>query len=298
MSYIAASAWRFETLDYLLHFPFARYALLAALMVATASAALSGIVVLKRLAFVGQGISHAAFGGIGVVAILGLGGLVGEVTIFAFCLVSALLIAAMTRGRTREDTAIGIVLVATMALGFLLLGLRHKLMSHGWYAELMRGSPTPASWDTVLFGSVHLAGAMGMWLSLAVMLFVLGALAWFRRPLLAYVFDETAAKAAGVNISAMRGLLMLLLALVVVVGMKLVGVVLISALLILPGAIAAQLTRRLVATFIVAWVAAVIGVVGGLVLSFELELLSGPCIVLVLTAQYVLACLARKANTI
>lgn len=285
--------WTCQTLDYL-QFPFVRHALVAALFVATASAALSGIVVLKRLAFVGQGISHAAFGGIGVVAILGLGGLAGEVTIFLFCLASAMLIAVMSRGPTREDTAIGIVLVGTMALGFLLLGLRQNLMRHEWYATLMRGSPTPASWDTVLFGSVHLAGAMGMWMSLAVAIIVLGSLWCFRRPLLAFVFDETVARAAGVRISAIRGLLMLLLALVVVVGMKLVGVVLISALLILPGAIASRLTRRLVSTFIIAWAAAVIGVVGGLVLSFELDLLSGPCIVLVLTAQYAMAVALRR----
>lgn len=287
------NGWTLQTVDYL-QFPFVRHALVAALLVATASAALSGIVVLKRLAFVGQGISHAAFGGIGVVGILGLGGLAGEVTVFLFCLASAMLIAAMSRGRTREDTAIGIVLVGTMALGFLLLGLRQNLMRQEWYASMMRGSPTPASWDTVLFGSVHLAGAMGMWMSLAVAIIVLGSLWWFRRPLLAYVFDETVARAAGVRISAVRGLLMLLLALVVVVGMKLVGVVLISALLILPGAIAARLTRRLATTFILAWAAAVIGVVGGLVLSFELDLLSGPCIVLVLTGQYALAVMLKR----
>lgn len=281
-------AWKMQTLEYL-QFPFAQHALIAALLVATSSAALSGIVVLKRLAFVGQGISHAAFGGIGVVAILGLGGIAGEITIFLFCLASAMLMAAMSRGQTREDTAIGIVLVGTMALGFLLLGLRQNLMHHQWYATLMRDAPTPASWDTVLFGSVHLAGAMGMWTSLAVAITILASLWWYRRPLMAYVFDETVARAAGVRIAAMRGLLMLLLAMVVVVGMKIVGVVLISALLVLPGAIAACLTRRLVPTLIIAWLASVIGVVGGLILSFEFDLLSGPCIVLVLIAQYLLA---------
>lgn len=283
---------RLQTLDYL-QYSFVHHALIAAVLVATASAALSSIVVLKRMAFVGQGISHAAFGGIGIVAILGLGALAGELTVFLFCVASALLIAGISRGRTREDTAIGIVLVATMALGFLLLGLRQNLMRHEWYAQVMSDAPSPASWDTVLFGSVHLAGPTGAWLSGAVAVAVLSTLWWLRRPMLAYVFDETAARAAGVPINTMRGVLMVLLAMVVVVGMKLVGVVLISALLVLPGAIANQCARRLTSTLIIAWVAALIGVLGGLVLSFELDLLTGPCIVLVLTAQFALTALLR-----
>lgn len=277
-----------ETLEYL-RYPFARYALVAAALVATGSAALSSLVVLKRLAFVGQGISHAAFGGIGVAALLGLGGLAGEAMILAFCVLSALLIARLSRARTREDTAIGVVLVTTMAIGFLLLGVRQNLLAHAWYRSFIEGSPSPASWDAVLFGSVHTAGRIGMWMSLLVTAIVLGAVWWRRRALLVYVFDETAAEAAGVSTRRMRVLLMILLALVVVVGMKLVGVVLISALLVLPGATAAYLTRSLGATILWSWIVAMIGVVGGLIASFELNLPSGPCIVVMLTVQLSLA---------
>jgi zinc transport system permease protein len=282
-----------ETWDYLFGSGtnFARYAFVAAICTAVAAAALSSIVVLKRLAFVGQGISHAAFGGIGVAAVLGLGAMTGELVIFAFCVASALLIALISRSRTSEDTAIGIVLVATMAFGFLLLGLRNTLIKHEfeWYLRFIAGSPTPAGWDSILFGSVMLAGETGMWMSIAVMLIVVGAVWWWRRPLMCYVFDETAATAAGVSTAQMRALLMVLLALVVVVGMKLVGVVLISALLVLPGAIAMHVSRTLAGTVIATIVTAIIGVAGGLVLSFEFDLQSGPCIVLVLVGQYALA---------
>lgn len=278
-----------QTLDYLRDYEFARYAFVAAVLVATASALLSGLVVIKRMAFVGQGISHAAFGGIGAVTVLGLGAVAGEIVIFAFCLGSALLMAALSRGKTREDTAIGIVLVATMALGFLLLGVRQQLMHHEWYAAWMGGAPTPASWDSVLFGSVHLAGQAGMWLSLIVLVIVAAAVWWYRRPLLAYAFDETAAEAAGISVRRMKSLTMVLLALIVVVGMKLVGVVLITALLVLPGAISGLVTRRLMSMLLVSWLSALIGVCGGLALSFELDLPSGPCIVLLLTMMFLLA---------
>ena len=282
-------AW--QTLEYL-EFAFARQAIVAALGIATAASALSGIVVLKRLAFVGQGISHAAFGGIGVVAILGLSAALGELVIFGFCLASALAVAGLSRSRTEEDTAIGIVLVATMALGFLLLGLRQTLAAPGawaWYRSFIAGAPRPDGWEAILFGSVHTAGPAGMWLSIAVMLFVLLTVGWFRRPLIAFVFDEVAARASGVRTQAIRILLMVLLALVVVVGMKLVGVVLISALLILPGAIAGQFTRRLAPHLLITWLTSVTGVLGGLILSFELDrfgLPTGPCIVLVLIALF------------
>jgi ABC-type Mn2+/Zn2+ transport system permease subunit len=279
----------FETWEYLTEFAFARHAFVAALCTATAAAALSGIVVLKRLAFVGQGISHAAFGGIGVAAILGMGAIAGELVIFLFCVGSALLIAALSGRKTQEDTAIGIVLVGTMALGFLLLGLRSELIQHEWYREFLAGSPTPAGWESILFGSVTLAGERGMWMSIGVMVIVLSAVWWFRRPLLCYAFDETAATAAGVSTARMRALLMVLLALIVVVGMKLVGVVLISAMLVLPGAIAIHVARTLAGTLAVTWAAAIVGVVGGLVIAFETGLQSGPCIVLVLVGLYMLA---------
>ncbi|HRP63434.1 MAG TPA: metal ABC transporter permease [Phycisphaerales bacterium] len=285
-------AW--QTLDYLREFAFARQAVMAGVLIATASAALSSIVVLKRLAFVGQGISHAAFGGIGVVAILGLAGFAAELVIFAFCLASALLIAGLSRARTREDTAIGIVLVATMALGFMLLGLRQNLMQWDVYREFLAGSPPVSGWDAILFGSIMVSGAAGVWMSAIVAGLVLLGLWWWRRPLMTYVFDEKTAEAAGVSTRAMRGLLLVLLALVVVVGMKVVGVVLVSALLVLPGAIAAQLCQRLVPTLIVCWVAAILGVLGGLVASLELSVPPGPAIVLVLVVEFAMSAILRR----
>jgi len=285
-----------ETWDYLFSpdMDFARQALIAALCTATAAAALSPIVVLKRLAFVGQGVSHSAFGGIGIVAVLGLGHMTGEAVVFAFCLGAALVIAAMSGRKTREDTAIGIVLVATMALGSILLGLRYELNqpAYQWYQDLIAGSPAPAGWDSILFGSVAVAGPRGMWLSIGVMALVIGAVWALRRSLMCYVFDEVAATAAGISTTRMRASLMILLALVIAAGMKLVGVVLISALLVLPGAVSLRITRTLAGTMLITWLSAVIGVAGGMILAFEFDLQPGPCIVLVLIVQYAIAAVA------
>lgn len=285
-----------NTLYYLTEFDFARQGLVAAVLVAVAAAVLSPFVVLKRLAFVGQGISHAAFGGIGLAAVLGLSGLPAQLVILVFCLAAALLITSVARaGRTHEDTAIGIVLVGGMAAGILLIALANR------NAAARGGNVGGAGGglESILFGSVQTAGALGVWLSLASMVIVGSVVWWFRRPLVFFAFDDVAAEAAGVRTGAMRTLLMMLLAVVVVVGMRLVGVVLISALLVLPGAIASQLTQRLTWTFALSVASAVIGVVGGLAISFELDawkLPSGPCMVLTLVIEFALAMAWRRVR--
>ena len=288
-----------KTLEYL-SFDFARQGLVTALAVATASAALSYFVVIRRLSFVAQGVSHAAFGGLGIAAILGLSALAGDAVVFAFCVASALAIGVLAASRTtREDAAIGIVLVAAMAAGILLLSLRQSLLRFDWYRDWLGPAAGPVSWEAVLFGSIQTAGPAGVVASVAAAAVVVGLLAWHRRALIFYTFDELAAEAAGIPTARMRALLMVLLALVIVVGMRLVGVVLISALLVLPGATALHLTRRLAPAFALSWAAAVMGVLGGLVFSFEFDALrlpSGPCIVLVLVLEFALAALASRTR--
>lgn len=283
-----------RTLDYLQHFDFAQQALLAAVLMATASSLLSAFVVLKRLAFVGQGISHTAFGGIGLAAVMGLGAVGSEVVIFIFCILSALLIGGMSRARSgREDAAIGIVLVASMAAGSILMKLRQALPPL-WpaYREAMTGAPAPMSFEAALFGSVLSVGWQGVWMALAAVILVGGVTWWYRRPLVFYVFDEPSAPAFGVPVRRIRIVLLMLLAVVVVVGMKLAGVILITAMLILPGAAALQVTRSLRGCIIMSWVVSMIGVLGGLVVSFELDWLgfpTGPSIVLVMVLEFLLA---------
>lgn len=301
-----------QTIEYLTHYPFARHALFAAALVATATCALSVIVVLKRLAFAGQGMSHAAFGGVGLIVVLGISGLAAEALVLASCIGSALAITWVARlhestgrrGRDEgggEDTAIGIVLVGAMALGFAFMSLRQPLMTFDWYRRWMADAPPPIGLESILFGSILTVGIEGVWLSLALVVAVAVILWWHRRGLMFYVFDEGTARAAGVPVGMLRTVLLMLLAAVVAVGMKLVGVVLISALLIVPGATALQCCRRLGATIAVSWAASMIGVVGGVIVSLELshwKLTTGSCIVLVLVAEFAVAALCVRVGSI
>ncbi|MCG3121975.1 MAG: Manganese transport system membrane protein MntB [Phycisphaerales bacterium] len=262
------------------------------LFMAVMCAALSVLVVLKKLSFIGQGISHAAFGGMGIAAVLGLTGMgaaaLGQFgVVVAFCLASALIIAWLSgRGSTSADTAIGIVLVASMCLGGILL---HISMSRA------TGSPGTA-WESVLFGSILERSATEAWLALLAAAVVLGAAWWCRRPLLFWAFDEAAAPAFGVSGPRMRNLLLVLLCLAIVTAMKVSGVVLPTAMLVLPAASALSVSDRLWPVFAISQAAALTGVVVGIVASLELGWPPGPCVVATLTLLFVI-CRGYEAVT-
>ncbi len=261
-----------------------REAALAAVVVAVLGGALSVFVVVKRLAFIGQGISHAAFGGVGVAAVAGLlaGGsasLGGYAVVGGFCIATAVGIALLSeRTDVAEDTAIGIFLVGAMALGFLLVRL-----------HALRGGVGRISIESFLFGSLTATTRLDLAIAAVVTTLVVTALLVLRRPLLFWVFDETGAEASGVPTRAIRIAFMVLLALAVVVAMRVAGVVLATALLVLPGAIALQLSARLGAVLAIAVAASLAGTLAGLVLHFEMDWPSGPSVVLALLAEFAAA---------
>lgn len=256
-------------------------AIAAGAAVALVCGVLSAFVVLRRLAFIGHGVSHAAFGGIGLAAILGLtaagtANSIGYLAIVGgFCLAASITIALVSaKTKLREDTVIGVALVGSMALGALLLQLHAR----------RGGASGGATLESSLFGSILSVGptdALAAWI---VALAIGAILLLYRRPLVFWAFDEPAAEAFGVNTLRARLLLMALLGVAIVAAMKLAGVLLATALLILPGAIALRLSSRLGTVFALAAAASLAGVLGGLFLSFETDWPPGPSVVVVLVA--------------
>ncbi len=259
---------------------------LAGFAIALTCATLSVVVVLKRLAFIGQGVSHAAFGGVGVayvVGVTGVGSLGQELgllgIVLGFCVVSALTIAHFGR-EDRADSVIAIVLVGAMALGFILFEVAGRSAAAG-------GRVSPPGVESVLFGSFTGVGWRSAVLAWVVALVVMGVTWALRRRVVFWAFDEPAAEAFGLRTRVLGAVQMVLLALAIVVTMRLAGVILATALLVLPGAIALRLSRRSVVVFVLAQIAAVVGVLGGLVLSFEADLQQGPSVVGVLLGMLV-----------
>ncbi len=285
-----------RTLDYLFSADLASAywsVVVAGVAIALFAGVLSVLVVVKRLAFIGQGVSHAAFGGVGLAYLVGVGvggdlpsrlALLGVLLVFS--LAAALGIAWLgERSSSRTDTAIGIVLAVSMALGFLLL-------REAGARAVASGRPAPPAIEGVLFGSVVTVTWLDTWIAVGACAALLATVFLVRRPMLFWAFDERVCEAFGAPGARMRVLLLCLLALAVVVTVKLAGVVLATALFVLPGAIALKLTDRLWTVVGASVASAVVGVLVGLVVSFELDTPVGPGIVLALAAMYALAMLA------
>lgn len=251
---------------------FAQRALIGGAIIAVVCSLISFFVVVRRLAFVGMGISHAAFGGVavglaaGIDPVLSAGG---------FCALVAIGIGWFSRkGKIHEDTVIGILFASAMAMGVLLVR-----MAHAYNLDLM----------SYLFGSILAMTWVDVLIIAVVASLSLGFVAVFFKELLFLAFDEETATASGIPTRFVYYGLLITMALTIVVAIKLVGIILVSALLVIPGATGSQLSRNY--RGVLAWsvIGGVVSVFAGLYLSFQYDLASGAAIVLVLFAIFLLS---------
>jgi ABC-type Mn2+/Zn2+ transport system permease subunit len=266
--------------------------MLAGLALATACALLSIPVVLRRWAFIGEGIGHAGFGGAGTAWMLSLAfpvfqdaGAVYAVVI-AFSLVTAIGIGWLSRNsEVPPDSAIGIFLVGSFAWGVL-----------GQYVFSANRGAYPVLLDNLLFGQFR---EFSPALSLATVLISVVAilvLIGLWREILYCCADPMLAESSGVHAGFIHYLMMALLGLVIVVGVRLMGTVLVTALLILPGASALLVSRRLGTVIALSVGCAWVGTVGGLMMHRWWSWMpAGPCIVLVLLVAFGVTLVLRGA---
>lgn len=280
-------------------FDFYQHALWGGIAIALLCGMLSVLVVLKRVAFIGEGIAHGAFGGVGAALLAGLffeslrPVLMRDGIIAAFCVASAVAIGFISRrGKLAEDVAIGVCLVAAMAAGVLLLDARaamlDRMLSGG---QLMRSQIgyTPSSHD-ILFGNllfISRAEMIVLWILAAAV--VLTMLAVFKE-LIFFAFDEEAASVFGVRTNLIYYGFLIALSLGIVAAMRSLGIILVSALLIIPGAAGRFWSHRIGWVMAASALIGVLGVVGGLFLAIYLQFLSpGGVIVLTLVALLALS---------
>jgi ABC-type Mn2+/Zn2+ transport system permease subunit len=272
-------------------------ALLAGLGIAAIGAPLSVFVVLKRLAFIGQGVSHAAFGGVGVSLVLGFAGasmadnIMQMAIVLAFSIGAALVISALGRSnKGRIDTAIGIVLSASMALGFVLFTIaesRHDHDDHG-HAHGAHADEHHVI-EEILFGNILDANWNSVWFTLAGGVVILGTLWWMRHKLIFWCFDEPVCSAYGVREQRTGNLLLILLSIAVVLSMQVVGVILAAAVLVLPGAAAMHLSSRLTPVMIWSFAIATGATFLGFVVGDATHWPIGPSVVLMQAIAYLFA---------
>ncbi|MEA2843835.1 MAG: manganese transport system permease protein [Actinomycetota bacterium] len=243
------------------------------LIVATFAGALCGMVgvyvVLKGMSYIGHGLSHAIFGGFAASALLGVNVVLGA---GAWGVASALMINKVTRRRViGADAAIGVVTTASFALGLALFALFGR---------------QGRSFDAALFGSILGVHASDVWAIIGVTAVVTAVVFFGYRRLLFSTFDPEVAEASGVNTARVDALLMLVLAASILATMQVLGVTLIAATLVIPPTVARMLTNSFSRMLLLATaIGAVTGFVG-MILSYHLDVQSGPTIVLVGAALF------------
>ncbi len=262
-----------------LSYGFVQRALLTGILLGVTGAVLAFFVVLRRMAFVGVGLSHAALGGVALGIVLGLPPL-PTATVFA-ALVAWVIGWIGGRSQISEDTAIGVFFPSSMALGVVLISLspayRQDLMGY-LFGNILSVSP-----DEVLPLVALCIGALAL-------------LGLFFKELLFLGVDEEAARASGIAATPLRFLLLTILAVTIVASVRLVGIVLVSAFLVIPAATGQAVARSLRGMLGVAVASAVVAVVIGLWLSWTWNLPSGAAIVLVSAALFFAAlALGRRA---
>jgi zinc transport system permease protein len=284
-------------------FSFYQHALLAGLAVAIACAVLSVFVVHRRMAFIGEGVSHAAFGGISIALLLEVAfpplrhPLVRQAIVAIFCVGTAILMGRIARQRqVGTDSAIGIALVVAMAVGVLVLDLRAEwvraLAARG--QGLGEGQAYTPSFHDILFGNILSITRGETILAVAVSGAVLLWVAISLRGLIFFAADEEAAVTFGLPVDFLRYGLLAALGVTIVVAMRLLGVILVSALLILPGTIANFWSRTIGRVLWAAVLSSALSIVLGLALAMKLEVLStGPVIVVVLALFLVASWILR-----
>jgi ABC-type Mn2+/Zn2+ transport system permease subunit len=203
----------------ILQYAFMQRALVAAVLIGAICALVGVYVVLRGLSFIGSGIAHASFGGVALGYLLGFNLVL---TALGFCLLTAFGIGWVTkRGQVREDAAIGVFFASTMALGILIIGLLR-----GYNVDLFG----------YLFGSILAVGTTDLWSTVGLALLVIIIVGVFFKELLIITFDPVTARAMGLPVDLLYFLLLGLLAVTVVISIKVVGIVLVSALIVTPAA--------------------------------------------------------------
>ncbi len=260
----------FEKLGVYFSFSFVRYALLVGVLVALCASLLGVMLVLKRFSFIGDGLSHTAFGAMAIASVLGLANnmlLVLPVTIIC----AILLLKTSQNTKINGDALIAIISVSAMAVGYLLLNVFNV------------SSNVSGDVCSTLFGSTSILtlSKTDVWLTIGLSIIVIVFYIFFYNKIFAVTFDENFAKASGIKTSLYNVIVATIIAVVIVVAMNLVGSLLVSALVIFPTLSAMRVAKSFKAVTILSAIMAVFCAVLGIISSILLSTPVGATIIVV-----------------
>lgn len=260
-----------QTLVYYFSFPFVRYAVIAGILISLCAGLLGVVLVLKRYAMIGDGLSHVAFGAMAVAMVLGFAPM--TVALPVTVAVAILLLLADEKRLIKGDSAIAMLSAGSLAVGYLLLNLFPSSDTGSLSGDVCAS----------LFGSTSMMtlSESDVWLCVGLSVAVIGFFVIFYRKIFAVTFDEGFATSAGVRVKVYNFLIAAVSGVVIVLAMKLVGALLISALIIFPALSAMRVFRSFRSVVLCSAILSVAGSLFGLLAALLLSTPTGASVAVV-----------------
>ncbi len=270
-------------------YPFVRYAFIVGILIALCSSLLGVTLVLKRFSFIGDGLSHVAFGAMAVASVMGFTNnmvLVLPVTILA----AILLLRTGQNTKIKGDAAVAMISVGTLAVGYMLMNL------------FPTSSNISSDVCSTLFGSTLILTLkpFDVWLCIGMSIVVITMFVLFYNKIFSITFDENFSKATGINSNGYNLLIAVITACIIVLAMNLVGSLLISALIIFPALSAMRLFKSFRGVIVCSGIISVVCASVGIIISILASTPVGPTIVtadmIVFFAFWIISAFTGKAR--
>lgn len=247
-----------------LQYTFMQRAIIVGILIGICSAMLGVFLVLKKFSMIGDGLAHVSFATIAIALTLNASPL--YVSIPVVIVASLFILRLNERTKLHGDAAIGLVSSFSVALGVLIVSV-----SEGFNVDLF----------SFLFGSILLISEMDVYLSFGLAILIVSAVIFFYHDLFSFTHDEAFAKVMGINTNRMNTLIAILTSITIVLGIRVVGTMLISSMIIFPTVTALQIAKSFKWTMILSAIISVLSVILGVIGSYVFNLPSGASIVMV-----------------
>ncbi len=272
-----------QTLQFYLSYPFVRYALIVGTLIALCSSLLGVTLVLKRFSYIGDGLSHVAFGALAVATLFDLGNT--SVVVMPVTVIAAILILRTGQNpRIHGDAAIALLSVGSLAVGYLVMNL------------FSTSANISGDVCSTLFGSTSILTLTRaeVWLCVVMSVIVAAVFIFLYNRIFAVTFDENFARATGLRAGVYNNLIAVITAVIIVLAMNLVGSLLISALVIFPALSAMRVIQNFKGVVICAAVISVVCALAGIILSILFSTPVGSTIVAADIVMFLICCLVGR----
>lgn len=266
----------FEKLGFYLQQDFVIFAIIVGVLISLCCAILGVILVLKRYSMIGDGLSHVAFGATTIAMIIGIADI--YLSLPVTILIAILLVRMTNKGKVKNDSAIAMLSVGALALGYLLVNL------------FSTSANISGDVCSTLFGSMSILtlSTLDVWLSVGLTIFVLTYFIFFHNKIFAVTFDEGFSKATGTKTGIYNNVLAVIVGIIIVLAMKLVGSLLISALIVFPALSAIRLFKSYKMVIIFSSIISVVNSILGILISLLIDTTTGATIVVIDIFVYVM----------